>query len=246
MLLWAQPDLPSFCVYMPIPPYAAPAYGKRPGEGPSLAFLVGLVFTWQPLYHLLTSVRELAWQIPHSPNLPTPQVQFNISSMIITNRDGKCMVWLLFKTTTSICIFSGLKDHSQHRVWPVAWNALFDQNFSFSMFVEIQHEELNSFTNSALDGGKAMNVLASERAFDILGNHCPKASGRQIKCHEWNSRLPGDEFCCWGGRKEQSHCEAFLARSGMRWKSAQGGPLQKSDCHFRALGTDRLGWPGPH
>lgn len=85
------------------------------------------------------------------------------------------------------------------------------------------------FSNSALEGGKAMSTLASERAFDILGNHCPKAAGRQIKCHAWNSRLPGDEFFCWGGRKEQSHCEAFLARSGMRWKSARGGPLQKSD-----------------
>lgn len=51
------------------------------------------------------------------------------------------------------------------------------------MFVEMLYEELNSFTNSALEGGKAMSTLASERAFDILGNHCPKAAGRQIKCH---------------------------------------------------------------
>lgn len=59
---------------------------------------------------------------------PSPCVQFSISSKISTNRDEKCMVRFLFKVTTSICTFSGLKDHSKHRVWPTASKPLFDQN----------------------------------------------------------------------------------------------------------------------
>lgn len=80
-------------------------------------------------------------------------------------------------------------------------------------------------------------TLARERTLAVLNNQCPKAGGRQLNHHTWNSCFPGDEFLCWGGRKEQSRFKAFLVHTWARLKSSQGGLLQQRDEWFPLWGT---------
>lgn len=75
-------------------------------------------------------------------------------------------------------------------------------------------------------------ILARERTLAMLNNQCPKAGGRQLNHHTWNSCFPGDKFLCWGGRKEQSRFEAFLVHTWARLKSSQGGLLQQRNGWF--------------
>lgn len=66
--------------------------------------------------------------------------------------------------------------------------------FSFLVHGDAAWGIKNHLTNSVLEGGKAMSSVAQERAFAILDNHCPKAGGRQLYYHTYNSHLPRDEF----------------------------------------------------
>lgn len=102
----------------------------------------------------------------------------------------------------------------------------------------------NSLTNSSAGGWKGNeHASTGERALAIPDNQCPRAVGRQLNYHTWNSRLPGDGFFCWGGRKEQSHFEAFLVHTWMRLKSSEGRLLQQRDERFPPRGTrHRQAW----